>query len=272
MLACSRCRIMEKDRISGANKLVFEESKVILYYGRLLELTTAESTILRDHQDAFVNKHVLDLGVGAGRTVPSLAPFAASYVGIDYSLGMIDVCRARFPKYQFEHGDARDLSRFSPGTFDSVLFSFNGIDCVGHTDRLTILAEVARVLAPGGIFAFSSHSLQRRLRQSFWPSLMSGDGVKTPFQRVKHAARIARRLANYLRYADLQVQTKDYAALLDPGHDFRLPIYCVSPSQQCSQLRDAGFDDPKIFAEQHEEYYDEGNPYAFYYVARTSVS
>jgi ubiquinone/menaquinone biosynthesis C-methylase UbiE len=126
--------------------VIFENPKIVQYYAQHADLTPTEEMILRDHQGDFVNKRVLDLGVGAGRTVPWLAPSAASYVGVDYSDAMIEQCRTRFPHYRFEYGDARDLARFAAGAFDFALFSFNGIDFVGHEDRQTILREAARVL------------------------------------------------------------------------------------------------------------------------------
>src|SRR5262245_46013702 len=50
---------------------------------------------------------VLDLGVGAGRTVTPLLDFASSYVGVDYVKEMVDHCRERFPGVRFERLDAR---------------------------------------------------------------------------------------------------------------------------------------------------------------------
>ena len=45
---------------------------------------------------------------------------------------------------------------FPDAAFDIVAFSYNGLDAVGFEDRHVVLDEVARVLAPGGVFAFSS--------------------------------------------------------------------------------------------------------------------
>jgi len=250
------------------NQLVFENPKIVQYYAGTSEPTAAEAVILRDYRGDLVNKRVLDLGVGAGRTVPWLAPLAASYVGLDYSCRMIERCAARYPQYRIEFGDARDLSRFPAAAFDFVLFSFNGIDSVGHADRLTILAEAARVLEIGGVFVFSTHSLQTRLQQSVPMSMVRIGVPRTPLQAVKWVARIGLRLGNYLRYNYLQVRRTDYAILLDPGHDFSTPIYNVSLAEQKRQLREAGFHDPRLLAEQREDYFDKERPYAFYYIAR----
>jgi SAM-dependent methyltransferase len=251
------------------NQYIFEDTKVIGYYARASTLTEAEAVILRQYRNKFIDNHrVLDLGVGTGRTVPSFAPTAAHYVGIDYSHGMIALCKANFPRYRIEHGDARDLSRFANDSFDCVLFSYNGLDFVDHSDRLMILDEVARVLAPGGIFVFSSHNLRWRLKQPLWRNLIQVGAPRDPLQASKRLIRIGLRCANYLRYRKMQSKSDDHAVLLDPGHDFTLPIYNVDPLAQAKQLRQAGFAEPKLFDEQLPDAYDDRHPYCYYYVAR----
>ena len=46
---------------------------------------------------AVLDGDVLDLGIGAGRTTSILAPIARSYVGSDYSPGMVAAARAAHP-------------------------------------------------------------------------------------------------------------------------------------------------------------------------------
>jgi len=102
---------------------------------------------------------VLDLGVGAGRTTPFLAERSSRYVGLDYSEGMLTECRRRFPGLEFVQADASDLSQFADASFDVVVFSFNGIDCL-HPDavRFRCIAEIRRVLVPCGIAVISEHN------------------------------------------------------------------------------------------------------------------
>ena len=99
---------------------------------------------------------VLDIGVGTGRTVPLFELLTDDYTALDYLPSMVEAARARFPGRRIEVGDARDLSRFPDSTFELVSFSFNGIDSVDHEGRARILAEVRRVLRPGGTFLFST--------------------------------------------------------------------------------------------------------------------
>lgn len=99
---------------------------------------------------------ILDIGVGAGRTVSLLCLLSDDYRAIDYSPTMVERCRSSYPDREVEVGDARDLSRFADGQFALVMFSFNGIDTVSHDDRAVVLAEICRVLAPGGYFVYST--------------------------------------------------------------------------------------------------------------------
>jgi SAM-dependent methyltransferase len=103
-------------------------------------------------------KRVLDLGIGAGRTTRFLAPAAKRYVGLDYAERMVRRARERFPDLDLDVGDAADLSRYGDASFDSVVFSFNGLGVL-PTDarRRQCLREVARVLPRGGTFVFSLH-------------------------------------------------------------------------------------------------------------------
>ena len=58
----------------------------------------------------------------------------------------------------FAGGDARDLP-FHDGAFDVVVFAYNGIDFMASAgERAAVLAEIGRVLRPGGWFVMSGHS------------------------------------------------------------------------------------------------------------------
>jgi len=106
---------------------------------------------------------VLDLGCGAGRTTIPLAEMGLRAVGIDISQAMVEAAReqARLAKVEadFEVMDAMALE-YAEATFDAVLFSYNGIELLpGHEGKQRLLAEVCRVLRPGGRFIFTVHSL-----------------------------------------------------------------------------------------------------------------
>ena len=145
---------------------------------------------------------ILDLGVGAGRTVGLLRAISNDYIGLDYLPAMVSTARARFPEVDIRVGDARRLSDFTDGQFALVVFSNHGIDSMDHEGRQLALAEARRVLAPGGVFWFSTLNLQGpAARYRPWRPLAWLD---TPRQaawldRTKGLARAAIRVPVYTR-------------------------------------------------------------------------
>ena len=117
----------------------------------------ADGFVLREWLYGLTDWHradaVLDIGCGQGsdlRRIAALAPEAAHLVGIDSSAKAIETARAATA------GDARfvwhphDVSYglpFEDGAFDA-LFSLNFLECV--PDKAALLAEMGRVLRPGG--------------------------------------------------------------------------------------------------------------------------
>jgi SAM-dependent methyltransferase len=100
-------------------------------------------------------KRVLEVscghGGGASHVVRTLAP--ATYTGLDLNRAAIDFCRATYdlPGLSFVHGDAENLP-FADDSFDAVL---NVEASHGYPDFPRFLAEVARVLRPGGHFLYA---------------------------------------------------------------------------------------------------------------------
>lgn len=141
----------------NANLRVYEAPEVVSHYAHFEHLTAAEQSLF----DAYIKPgmSLLDLGVGGGRTTPYLSAIASTYVGIDYSGEMILVCRKKFPDLRFEVQDAADLSMFADESFDTVVFSFNGIDyLIPSEKRERCLRECHRLLKCGGTFIFSCHN------------------------------------------------------------------------------------------------------------------
>ena len=135
----------------------YRAPEVVGYYAREGEIFPGE----RDIYDRYVRSgwKILDLGVGAGRTTSYLSDRAERYVGIDFSPEMVEYCTKKFRHLEFYVADASDLSAFSDSSFDCVVFSYNGIDCLyPHERRSACISECARVLASGGMFIFSSHN------------------------------------------------------------------------------------------------------------------
>ncbi len=139
------------------NVLTYNAPAVAEYYAALNYLTPCEQLLF----DAYVKPGmaILDLGVGGGRTTPYLSSLASRYVGVDYANEMIAACRRKFPRLEFDTGNAADLSFLTSAGFDAVVMAFNGMDYVIPDEaRFRALREIGRVLKPEGILIFSSHN------------------------------------------------------------------------------------------------------------------
>jgi SAM-dependent methyltransferase len=106
---------------------------------------------------------VLDIGCGTGRLArwigERLGP-KGSVVGIDPLEERIAIARSRGGTVRFEVGQAEDLGAFEDASFDAVCMS-----SVLHwvSDKAKALAEIRRVLRPGGRLAATTvpHELAR---------------------------------------------------------------------------------------------------------------
>ena len=222
-----------QDRV---NQQIYQASNVPRFY-RSDRLDYAETMALLAYQPAFAGRHVLDMGVGTGRTSRYLAPLAGRYVGVDSSPPMIDYLQRHFPGLPVMLADMRDLSAFATGSFDFVLASCNLIDAVSHEDRFRVLSEARRVLRADGLFMFSSHNRRFRTAES-GPRMV---WVRNPATQALHVLRYVRSWINHARVGRLRRFEKEYALLNDPGHDYAALHYYVDRETQQSQLEQSGF-------------------------------
>jgi SAM-dependent methyltransferase len=92
-------------------------------------------------------------------------------VGLDFSAGMLEVCRARTARapgdaaLEYVRGDALALP-FGPEFDVAVCFGAHGH--ILPTDEPRFVAEVARVLRPGGRFAFVTAPMPPAWSLPYW--------------------------------------------------------------------------------------------------------
>lgn len=102
----------------------------------------------------------LDLGCGDGKGMVSIRGDGAKAVGLDISLGALNLLRDRLERNGLRsdlvRGDVRHLP-FPPGSFDSVVCDFVLGHCVAP-GREEAVEEVRRVLKPGGRLFFRGFS------------------------------------------------------------------------------------------------------------------
>ena len=118
-------------------------------------------------QETEAPARAIDLGCGTGLVGLALAGSGARIIGVDLSPRMLQIAAARGVYERLEQGDLVEvLRRTGAGTVHAV-FAADVFIYVG--DLEATFAAVARVLAPGGLFAFSvegSEEASFRLRPS----------------------------------------------------------------------------------------------------------
>ena len=138
----------------------YEDSQVISRYTSIGLWLSEENLLLEYVPD---EGRILDMGCGAGRTTIPMAEMGLDVVGIDISAPMVGVARQQAAlagaDAEFQVMDSMHLE-FPAASFDVALYSYNGIELIpGQDGKKKVMAEVWKVLKPGGYFIFSSHSL-----------------------------------------------------------------------------------------------------------------
>jgi SAM-dependent methyltransferase len=225
--------------MAEVNRAYYDSPGIAAGYATRDWLFKAEEVILARVRPELSGGRLLDIGVGGGRTTPHLRALVASYVGIDFSVEMLEQARSRFPDADLRFGDARRLESFSAGAFDAVCMSYGAIGDMNAQDRRRVLKEVYRVLRPGGIFFFSADDLTTALREE-------GEGAPEAGGAVL-------------------VVASDEAL----GGEV-LPTFHVSRRAQVAQLAELGFGAVEIVSPSGELVEAEGERHAawFYYLAR----
>lgn len=231
--------------VAEANHAVYERHPQA-YDSR--ELQRPERVLLRRFRGRWPEMTMLDIGVGSGRTAYTFAAITKRYVGIDYSPVMVELSRERIGEDEttrFEVCDARDMAQTLGERFDLVLFSFNGLDSVGHEDRLRILSQAREVVKDDGRFFFSSHSIATLPMRANFPELRPLHPVRSAYTVVR-AARLAWKLERANRGAR-GWERRGWAQLRDDAHDFQGLWYYVLPEYQVTQLGEAGFSVVEVY-------------------------
>lgn len=111
-----------------------------------------------------VDAAVLDYGCGRGRLCGELAQRGfRDLTGVDYSREMIDAAKREHPGLKFSVVDG-DTLPFAGAQFDAVLL-FAVLTCIAsEAAQRRLIAEVQRVLRPGGLLLVSDYPLQADAR------------------------------------------------------------------------------------------------------------
>jgi SAM-dependent methyltransferase len=114
-------------------------------------VTTQAVTPMLDAVGAAPGVRLLDVATGPGYVAAQAAERGAEVVGLDFAAEMVAEASTRYPDLTFREGDAEALP-FPDASFDVVTCNF-GLLHFSHPERA--IAEVGRVLRPGGRYAFT---------------------------------------------------------------------------------------------------------------------
>jgi 2-polyprenyl-3-methyl-5-hydroxy-6-metoxy-1,4-benzoquinol methylase len=125
-------------------------------------------------------KRALSLAGGGGWEPILFAELGADTTVFDISAGQLrttrEVAEKRGTKLRYVQGDMRDLSVFPDGSFDLVLHCHS---LVFVPDAQRVIAEVGRILAPGGTYVASTmHPVTIRMYET-WTG--TGWNLKKPY-------------------------------------------------------------------------------------------
>lgn len=231
--------------IDSVNQATMAAPSIVKTYERASGLTPPERAALARIAGEAKGRPILDIGVGGGRTVGPLREVSEDYLAIDYAAPMVEAARRLHPGVRFRHADARDLGFLPDQSIFLVVFSFNGLDMVGHSDRLAILREVRRVLTPSGGFLFSTHSLRaRELRAGFQiPEIeLTLNPARMSMRMLRFARQVLARANNRRRFRGLVEHGDGYSIINDAAHDYGVMIHYIDLPAQRRQLREVGFE------------------------------
>ena len=128
---------------------------------------------------------LVDLGCGTGRLAVHFAARGFDCVGVDLSDTMLTQARAnaaaRGVTVEWHRDNLVDLHELASASFDCAASLFSTLGMVrGAGHRAAAVAEVARLLRPGGRFVLHVHN--RAFRGLGWRRVV-GDAVKTALKR-----------------------------------------------------------------------------------------
>ena len=248
---------------------MYRSKDVVDFYTSDAPLHVPEQVVLDRLSPWLKGRTMLDIGVGGGRTTPFFAPLTARYVGVDYSVPMVEACRSRFgrslPSAVFTWADARNLEEFRDGEFDFVLFSWNGIDHLGPEERVRALTEMRRVCSAGGIVCFSSHNLGAAPRLFE----LRPDERTSLFRYLRGWTE--QLVVRTLNPGYKSIPTAPYVVLRESYHEFRSTICYVRPSEALAQLHRIPFSEVELLGTDGRHIpastADESRDTAIYYIA-----
>ncbi|GER85714.1 methyltransferase type 11 [Thermogemmatispora aurantia] len=161
----------------------FEASDYRYFYDRFLteERSEQEADLVWRLLGLQPGLPVLDLACGYGRIANRLAARSCLVSGLDQSAAFLDQARAEAEKrglaVDYRQGDMRTLPTEWTGRFAAVLSWFTSFGYFSDEENRQVLAEIARVLQPGGRLLLELPNRDRLLRVFQPDMVLERDGA-----------------------------------------------------------------------------------------------
>ena len=112
---------------------------------------------------------ILDAGCGTGRNLKPLLAASTTAIGIDFSIGMLQVAQRQLDDVPLALGDLHATLPFPDGAFDAILCALIGEHL---SDLGSVYSEFYRILRPRGRLVFSVYHPE-----------MSAAGIEANFEQ-----------------------------------------------------------------------------------------
>jgi ubiquinone/menaquinone biosynthesis C-methylase UbiE len=183
----------------------------------------------REQAIAAARGRTLEIGIGSGLNLPFYSAAVDQVLGIDPSTALLRLARRRIAQAKapilLVCGTAEELP-FPTGSFETVVTTWT---LCSVRDPAKALAEIRRVLVPGGRFRFVEHGLAPEASVARWQHWL------TPcWRRVAGGCHLDRPVDALIHRADLELRTieTDYMpgprpwTFLYQGEAFKAPKPC----------------------------------------------
>ena len=221
----------------------FGDEYLELYPHRDEAEASREVELFRDTSDVAPGSVVLDLASGAGRHLAPLQSAGYVPVGLDLSWPLLSRARSMDGEARLVRADMRELP-FRDAAFAGVasFFTSFGYFSDGSDDR-RVMAEVRRVLRPGGTFILDFLNASR-VRADLVPEderRISGRHVRQ--QRRIEGGRVIKRIEITSPDSEEPRIFHESVRLYDPGElHSRLEEAGLEPKRRFGDYEGAGFD------------------------------
>lgn len=191
---------------------------------------------------------VLDLGCGTGRLTTALAAAGHVVTGVDPDEGAVTAARLKPHAEDVDWVLGTSSALDSDATFDLVLMTAHVVQAIADPGEWRrTLADLHRVLVPGGRLAFDSRDPAARVWERWNPQESRGTTVLADGTQIEGWYEVT-------AMADGVVTLDEHAVLADGTHDVQTGELAFRDEDRLrADLRRAGFTVDHVFGGWHRE-------------------